>query len=340
MAETDFARHIAGFLSRYLPGQRNFSTNTIASYRDAVKLFLVFCEAEKKMKPDRIRISDIGPELLTAYLDWLERERHCTAASRNQRLAAFKSFFHYVAAMEPEHLLACQRILGLPMKKLVRQPMSFFSPEGLHILLSQPDTTTRKGRRDHALLVLLYDSAARVQEICDLRVRDVRLEQPATLTLHGKGRKTRIIPITTKTASIMQAYFEERGWIGKSSTLDFPVFMNSHTSKLSRAGVAHILARHVKSMSLTDSGYVPASVSPHCLRHSKAVHLLRSGVPLIYIRDFLGHVSITTTEIYAKVDAEQKRKALEVAYEVPSQDVVPEWQTDKGLIVWLSELCR
>lgn len=340
MAETDFARHIAGFLSRYLPGQRNLSTNTITSYRDAVKLFLVFCETERKMKPDKIRISDINPELLTAYLGWLERVRHCVAASRNQRLAAFKSFFHYVAAMEPEHLMTCQRILGLPMKKLVRQPMSYFSPEGLHMLLSQPYTTTRKGRRDHALLVLLYDSAARVQEICDLRVRDVRLERPATVTLHGKGRKTRIVPITTKTASIMQAYLGERGWVGASATLDFPVFMNSRKSKLTRAGVTHILSRHVKTMSLTDSSYVPASVSPHCLRHSKAVHLLRSGVPLIYIRDFLGHVSVTTTELYAKVDAEQKRKALEGAYEAPSQEIVPEWQTDKGLIFWLSELCR
>jgi integrase/recombinase XerD len=340
MGETDFARHIAAFLSHYLPGQRNLSTNTIASYRDAVKLFLVFCETERKMKPDRIRISDISSELLTSYLGWLERVRHSGAATRNQRLAALKSFFHYVAAMEPEHLLSCQRILGLPMKKLARRPMSFFSPEGLHLLLSQPDTTTRKGRRDHALLVLLYDSAARVQEICDLRVRDVRLEQPATVTLHGKGRKTRVVPITARSASIMEAYLEERGWIGTSDTLDFSVFMNSQKGKLTRAGVAHILARYVKTMSLAESSHVPASVSPHCLRHSKAVHLLRSGVPLIYIRDFLGHVSVTTTEIYAKVDAEQKRKALEGAYEVPAQEVVPDWQNDKGLMSLLSELCR
>jgi len=340
MAETDFARHIAGFLSCYLPGQRNLSTNTIASYRDAMKLFLVYCETDRKMKPDKIRISDISPEILTAYLGWLERVRHSGVATRNQRLAAFKSFFHYVATMEPEHLLACQRILGLPMKKFARRPMSFFSPEGLHLLLSQPHTATRRGRRDHALLVLLYDSAARVQEICDLRVRDVRLEQPATVTLHGKGRKTRVVPITAKSASIMEAYLEERGWIGTSGTLDFPVFINSRKDKLTRAGVAHILARHVKTMSLIDSGHVPSSVSPHCLRHSKAVHLLRSGVPLIYIRDFLGHISVTTTEIYAKVDAEEKRKALEGAYEVPAQQVVPDWQGNTGLMSWLSELCR
>lgn len=339
MGETDFARHIAGFLSRYLPGQRNLSTNTIASYRDAVKLFLVFCQADRKMKPDQIQISDISPELLTDYLGWLERERRCGIATRNQRLAAFKSFFHYVAAMEPEHLLACQRILGLPMKKLAGRLMSFFSPEGLHLLLSQPDTTTQRGRRDHALLALLYDSAARVQEICDLRVRDVRFEQPATVTLRGKGRKTRIVPITAKTASIMEAFLIERRWVGESGVLDFPLFMNSRRCKLTRAGVAHILARHVRTMSLTGSQHVPASVSPHCLRHSKAVHLLRSGVPLIYIRDFLGHASVTTTEIYAKVDAEQKRKALEGAYQVPSQDV-QEWESDKGLMSWLSTLCR
>src|SRR4030042_2687768 len=185
MAETDFGRHVTGFLSRYLPGQRTLSTNTIASYRDAVKLFLVFCQSVRKMKPGGIRTSDISPELLTEYLAWLERERRCGLSTRNQRLAAFKSFFHYVAGMQPQHLLLCHRILGILMKKHARRPMSFFSPEALHRLLRQPHTTTPKGRRDHALLVLLYDSAARVQEICDLRVRDLRLEPPATVTLHG-----------------------------------------------------------------------------------------------------------------------------------------------------------
>jgi site-specific recombinase XerD len=272
MNETDFAIHIDGFLSRYLPGQRNLSTNTITSYRDAFKL------------------------------NW-------------------------------------QRILGLPMKKFARKAMSYFSPEGLHLLLSQPDTRTPKGRRDHALLVLLYDTAARVQEIIDLRVRDVRLEQPATVTLYGKGRKTRVVPVTAKTASIMEGYFQEKGWIGRSNASDFPVFMNSRKCKLSRAGVAYILSKHVKSMSIEGSHHVPGTVSPHCLRHTKAIHLPRSGVPLIYIRDILGQVSVTTTEIYAKVDAKEKRKALEEAYEVPSQDIIPSWEKDRGLMSWLSELC-
>ena len=339
MNKTDFAIYVNGFLSRYLPGQRNLSTNTITSYRDAFKLFLLFSETDKKMKADKIRISDLTPELLTEYLSWLERVRHCGVRSRNQRLAAFKSFFHYVASMQPEHILNCQRILDLPMKKVASKAMNHFSPEGLHLLLSQPDTSTPKGRRDHALLVLLYDTAARVQEIIDLRVRDVRFEQPATVTLNGKGRKTRVVPISKKTASIIEGYFQEKGWIGRSSVLDFPVFMNSRKCKLSRAGVAYILSKHVKSMSIEASHHVPGSVSPHCLRHTKAIHLLRSGVPLIYIRDILGHASVITTEIYAKVDAEEKRKALEDAYEVPSQDIMTNWEKDKGLMAWLSDLC-
>ena len=206
-------------------------------------------------------------------------------------------------------------------------------------MLSQPDTSTPKGRRDHALLVLLYDTAARVQEIIDLRVRDVRVEPPAIVTLHGKGRKTRVVPVTAKTASIMEGYFQEKRWIGRSGVLDFPVFMNSQKCKLSRAGVAYILSKYVKRMSIESSHHVPGSISPHCLRHTKAIHLLRSGVPPIYIRDILGHASVITTEIYAKVDVEEKRKALEDAYEVPSQDIIPNWEKDKGLMSWLSELC-
>ena len=138
----------------------------------------------------------------------------------------------------------------------------------------------------------------------------------------------------------MEDYVKERAWIGRTATLDLPLFMNNRRCKLTRAGVAHILAKYVRLMLQTDNADVPPSVSPHCLRHSKAVHLLRSGVPLIYIRDLLGHASVTTTEIYAKVDAEEKRKALEEAYEVPSQETVPAWEKDKSLIAWLSELCR
>ncbi len=138
MKETDFARHLTNFLSKYLPGQRNLSANTIASYRDAFKLFLVFYETEKKKKVDRLRLADISRELVAEYLIWLEEQRCCSISTRNQRLAAFRSFFHYVSKSAPETLLVCQKILNIPMKKNAQQIMSYFSPEGLHLLLEQP----------------------------------------------------------------------------------------------------------------------------------------------------------------------------------------------------------
>jgi len=340
MKETDFAWYLTGFLSKYLPGQRNLSSNTIASYRDAFKLFLIFCETEKKRKMDRLELADISRELVVEYLAWLEEHRSCSISTRNQRLAALRSFFHYVSSSAPETLLVCQKILSIPMKKNAQQIMSYFSPEGLRLLLEQPDTSTPQGRRDHAMLVLLYDCAARVQELVDLCLRDVRLENPATVTVRGKGRKRRIVPITSKAASILKQYLLEKGWFGTTESLDFPVFMNSRQLKLSRAGIAYILSKYVEAARRINEGLIPQTVSPHSLRHSKAIHLLRSGVPLIYIRDFLGHVSVTTTEIYAKVDSEERRKALECAYEIPSQNVVPDWEADKSLMAWLENLCQ
>ena len=268
------------------------------------------------------------------------KKRGCSISTRNQRLAALRSFFHYVSTAAPETLLICQKILNIPMKKNAKEILSYFSPEGLHLLLKQPDTSTRQGRRDHALLAFLYDSAARVQELADLCVRDLRLDEPATVTLKGKGRKTRIVPISEKTTSILKHYLSEKGWLGKTASLDFPVFNNSRKFKLSRAGISYILRKYVEAAKKINAGLIPQIVSPHSLRHSKAVHLLRSGVPLIYIRDFLGHASVTTTEIYARVDAEEKRKALESTYVISSQELLPDCESDKGLMNWLTTLCR
>jgi len=340
MKETNFAYYLRDFLSKYLPGQRNLSTNTIASYRDAFKLFLIFCETEKKKKANYIDLAYITRELVVEYLVWLEKKRECSVSTRNQRLAAFRSFFRYVSTAVPETLLICQRIFNIPMKKNAKDIMSYFSPEGLHLLLRQPDTLTQQGRRDHALLVFLYDSAARVQELADLCVRDLRLEEPATATLKGKGRKIRIVPISAKTVSILKHYLDEKGWLRKTASFDFPVFDNNRKFKLSRAGISYILNKYVEAARKINAGIIPQTVSPHSLRHSKAVHLLRSGVPLIYIRDFLGHASITTTEIYIRVDAEEKRKALECAYEITPQELLPDWDKDKGLMNWLISLCQ
>lgn len=340
MKETDFAKHLTDFLSKYLPGQRNFSINTIASYRDTFKLFLSFCKNEKDINPAKIDIAFISRDIIVEYLKWLEKKRGCSISTRNQRLAALRSFFHYVSFTSPESLLHCQKIFSIPMKKNAKQVMNYFSPEGLNLLLKQPDTKTQQGRRDHALLVLLYDSGARVQELADLCVRDFRFENPSTVKLHGKGRKTRIVPISEKTANIIKYYLDEKNYLNKTEALNLPIFSNKQMLKLTRAGIGYILKKYFDKAKKRSESCLPKIVSPHSLRHSKAVHLLRSGVPLIYIRDFLGHSSVTTTEIYAKIDSEEKRKAIENAYEIPSQEEIPDWETDRDLMIWLTELCQ
>lgn len=225
------------------------------------------------------------------------------------------------------------------MKRTRGKEMNYFSPGGIHSLLSQPDTRTWRGRRNHAMLVLLYDCALRVQEVTDLTIGDLRLNDPAVVNILGKGRKFRVIPISHKTSEIILNYIQELQ-ARIPCNLDSPVFQNARHHKLTRVGIAGILQKY--TIEMREKGLknlLPGKISPHSLRHSKAVHLLRSGVPLIYIRDFLGHASVTTTEIYARVDSEEKRKAIEEAYPVQSQELVPSWEQDKDLIQWLSSLC-
>lgn len=336
----DFSMLLTSFLSKYLPGQRNVSANTVMSYRDNFKLFIRYCMEERGIALKSIQMECIDRKMILDYLNWLEQKRGCSVSTRNQRLAAFKSFFHYVSAETPEYLFQCQQIASIPMKKTASKAMNYLSPEGIHHLLMQPDTRTWKGRRDHALLVLLYDGALRVQELADLQINALRLESPAIVQVLGKGRKARTIPLNNKTATIVSDYIAE---LKKRthSTADTPLFQNSRGSKLTRVGISEILQKYISMMRENNlDQYLMGVISPHSLRHSKAIHLLRSGVPLIYIRDYLGHVSVTTTEIYAKADAEEKRKAVENAYPVQSQEKIPKWENDKNLLEWLSNLCN
>lgn len=335
----DFSMLLTSFLSKHLPGQRNVSTNTIISYRDNFKLFIRYCMDVQGISLKNLQMQCIDRAMVLKYLGWLEKDRGCSVSTRNQRLAAFKSFFHYVSSENPEYLFQCQQIISIPMKKTASKVMNYLSPEGIHSLLMQPDTKTWKGRRDHALLVLLYDAALRVQELVDLQIQALRLESPAVVQVVGKGRKTRTIPLGEKTSRIVGDYIrelQERTHSTPSSSL----FQNSRGSNLTRVGVSEILNRYVVMMKENGcSKYITGPISPHSLRHSKAIHLLQSGVPLIYIRNFLGHSSVTTTEIYAKVDAEEKRKAVENAYPVQSQEKIPKWEKDKDLLEWLTNLC-
>lgn len=336
MKPTDFARALSTYFTQYLPGQRNLRPNTIQSYRDTFKLLLIYCQQAKGLAVERLTLADLNDELIRGFLVWLEATRHSGVATRNQRLANLRAFYRYLQIEDPVGLLPYQKVLAIPRKKTPPPVVQHLTPEALQLVLAQPNRDRRMGRRDAVLLATLYDTGARVQELVDLRVRDVRLDAPAILALTGKGAKTRHVPLMAPTAALIRQYMME--WrIGPNGTQDTPLFMNSRRQPLTRAGVAFILDKYVRQ-ARAQSAIVPEHVTPHAMRHSKAMHLLQAGVNLIYIRDLLGHVDLATTEIYARADTELKRQALEKVYPNLISSELPEWTEDEDLLDWLTRL--
>ena len=336
MKPTDFARNLTAFFTGYLPGVRNLSGNTVLSYRDAFRLLLVFCRDSCGITPEKLSFQIFDDELVTRFLDWTQKERGCSIATRNQRLVAIHAFFRYVQVQEPGQLHLCQRILQIPCKKCQQPIVRHLTPEQTKDLLAAPDSSTRPGRRDMTLLSVLYDTGARVQELCDLRVRDVRLEHPAIITLTGKGRKTRHVPILSNTVELLRSYMRENRLL-QNEKLDAPLFFNQRNTKLTRGGISHILQKYAVMVSVKYPD-MPKRLTPHVMRHSKAMHLYQSGVNLVYIRDILGHVDIATTDIYARADTESKRKALESVYPDITPDALPDWNRDENLLEFLNGL--
>lgn len=337
MKPTNFAYYLTDFLSKYLPGIAGLSPNTIMSYRDTYRLFLEFCSAHKKIKPEKFSLDNLNRKLIEEYLEWIEKTRNCIASTRNVRLAAFHSFCRYLQTEFPDYIHSAQQILSIPMKRTKRISVEYITLEAMKFLLAKPNKMTNSGRRDLVLLSLLYDSGARVQELADLKVGDIRADSLATVKLTGKGNKKRIVPLMKPMSKLLNQYLKENNLI-EPYTFDYPLFCNRSKNKLTRAGVSYIVKKYAVQSIEEAPELFPDKLSPHCFRHSKAIHLLQSGVNLIYIRDFLGHVDVQTTEIYARIDGKMKRKALEKNSNSIVSDKLPEWQRNTGLMNWLKNL--
>lgn len=268
-------------------------------------MFLKFMDQRQATPPDKVCFADFTTSNVTAFLGWLHIDRQSSAATANQRLAALKSLFRYVQAEAPEQIAQACQVLALKPDQ-ASEPAIGYLPVGAVALLLEH--AARRGPRDLALLTTLYDTAARAQEACDLSIGDLHLGRPASVTLTGKGRKTRTVPLTPQAAVVLARHVCTLSQ-GSSS----PVFANRAGQRLGRAGAAYILAECAHAAHSERPELVPEKVSPHVLRHSKAMHLLENGVNLIYIRDILGHASVVTTEVYAKANPEMKRKAIEAA---------------------------
>lgn len=336
MKRTEFAQLLTGFLKEYLPSHRNVSPNTILSYRDTFTLLLRYCRDVKGLAPNRLELEHLTPTLVLDFLKHIEEVRRCQPRSRNQRLAALHSFFRYVHVERPQHSLQCQRILAIPHQRQEHRPVEYLSPEDLAAILAQPDLDMRQGRRDALLLSLLYDAGARVQEIIDLTVRDIRLDPPAQVRLTGKGRKTRSVPLMKGTVNLIKAYLDERDIATPKDGLA-PLFQNRHGKPLSRSGIRHILLKYVKQARVARPT-LRGDISPHTLRHTKAMHLLQAGNPLVVIGNILGHADVQTTEVYARADMEMKRKALESVADLAPPPRDPPWKKDPDLLEQLRNL--
>ena len=327
---TDFIKLMTSYLGSYLPLQRNVSQNTISSYCDAFRLLLTFLRDEKAISIERVRIQDFSPGLIQEYLSWLSCDRRCGISTRNHRLAALRAFFKYVEVESPQHMLLCQKITNIPYTKKEQASVCYLTTEEMSSILRQPDQSSRIGRRDLCFLSLLYDTGARVSEILSLKVRDIHLSNPAKVILYGKGRKLREVPILSNTVLHLRRYMEEQG-LSAPEKLDRPFFVNRQENPLTRAGAAYILNKYVQMAG------VSTHVSPHVLRHTKAMHLLEAGINIFYIKDFLGHEDISTTEVYAKASIETQRHALE-KYSLVMPPATPSWVTNTDTLEWLKSL--
>ncbi len=329
-APTDFTKLMTNYLSSYLPLQRNVSPNTISSYCDTFRLLLTFLRDEKSKNIERLKIRDFSPGLVHDFLSWLEHDRECGISTRNQRLAALRSFFKYVEVERPEYMLLCQQIVNVPYAKKEQATVNYLTVKEMTDILNQPNQATAVGRRDICFLSLLYDTGARVSEILSLKARSVRLDSPAKVILYGKGRKLREVPLLPNTTLHLNRYMQEQR-LTAPENLDRVLFVNRQGNPLTRAGATYILQKYVQMADV--SGHV----SPHVFRHTKAMHMLESGINIFYIKDFLGHEDIATTEVYAKASIETQRHALE-KHSLVMPPATPSWVTNTDTLEWLKSL--
>lgn len=333
---TDFAYQLTRYLSVYLSGTRNFSVNTIRSYRDTFKLIIKYSEDKLHIPSSRLTLKRFDRDFVLGFLKNLETERKVGSCTINQRLSAIHAFCKYLQAEEPTYIFEYQRILAIPYKKYAKPMIEYLSKDALKAILGAVDTNKRQGRRDLTLISVLYDTGARVQELCDLKIRDLFLEEKPYITLTGKGRKTRGVVLMDNTSEMLKRYINEfhRGAIAND---DSPLFYNKRREQLTRTAINHLVDKYV-SIARQHCESIPKKVTPHIFRHTKAMHLVQAGVDMIYIRDFLGHTMMETTNIYARINIEQMRDALERAYPELNATNLPDWTSDATLMGFLNSL--
>lgn len=334
MTSHDLAPLLTAFFVRHLPAERSASPHTIAAYRDSLKLLLRFVTTIARCPASTLQIEDLTPDLVLQFLSYLEAKRHNTIRTRNARLAAIHSFFRYILYCEPALAVSCQRVLAIPMKKTTHPILGYLSEDELAHLLAQIDRTSPKGERDYLLLALLYDTGARIQELLDLTPSDFQLVSPAYVRIRGKGRRERLCPLLLQTARLVTRFLDSSGRTADDHT---PLLQNRQGQHMTRHGACYLLRKYLDRARVSMPSLRRDRISPHTLRHTKAMHLLQAGIPLVTIKDFLGHADVKSTEIYVQIDLTMKRDALDLVGSPVS--VSPKrTRLPRDLLAWLESL--
>ena len=330
---------LVSFFNDHLKFQRGLRPNSITSYSDAMRLFLQFAAKAGAKKITRLGLDDLDADAVCGFLNSLEESRNNAAQSRNQRLAALRTFFEYVGQRFPERLGQAQKVAAIPRKRAQPPETIFLERDEIEGTLAALPVDGRHALRDRALLVFLYNTGARVQEAADLRASDLHFDPTPRVHLHGKGDKWRVCPLWGETATLLTRLLTEQG---PEAIPDRPVFTGARDAALTRFGIYKIIRRSTAQVVKKRSDGRSRSISPHVWRHSTAVHLLEAGVEVNVIRAWLGHASVETTNRYAEITLRTKQAALEkcivpraAAERIPRK---PVWQTDAALLNWLQSL--
>jgi integrase/recombinase XerD len=326
------APFVHSFFHQHLAAERGLSPNTIVCYRDSLKLLLQFAASKLKTPIDKLAVEHLSADVVLAFLNDLESTRGNSARTRNNRLAALRAFFRHVARQEPLLLQPCQRLCQIPLKKTPHQCIEYLEDHEVRALLGSVDLSDRNGVRDYALLLLLYNTGARVQEIVNLEIKDVRQDAPPQVRLIGKGNKERVCPLWHETVRAIQTYLDTR----RDEPHDAALFLNATAQPITRFGIGYIVSKYAKRAATTCPSLANKPVSPHLIRHSTA--MLQSGNAITVVKDWLGHADVNTTHGYVEINLEMKRKALQ-ACKAPKSPPRPRrrWQ-DPDLLKWLDEL--
>ena len=323
------------FFSHYMPVQKGLSEDTVRAYRDAVKLLLCYAADTLKKSVDQLHIEDITEKVVLGFLDHIEQQRGCTARTRNARLAAIRSLFAFIAREEPVLVLQSQQIRSIPLKRTEHKMVEYLEEKEMQAVFDAVDINSRTGIRDRALLLFLYNTGARVSEVINMELNDLRLGDAAQVTLHGKGNKDRSCPLWPETVTALDAYIKDRH---PAETETKQVFLNANCGPITRFGIRHVTRKYGAQAQAKQPSIEAKPLNPHRIRHTTAMHLLRAGNDINMVSYWLGHADLNTTHIYVAIDMETKRKMLEKTT-APSISKKTPWLRPH-VLQWLNQLAK